>query len=94
MVTAVLRESGCERGGRAAILVQYDCNLHFYRDCTLCWCRDAVQQDQRLCTVITLLVLFAHCAVRRVKGCRAKWRANRHMMKRGKQVCRSHSATF
>ena len=23
MVTAVLRESGCERGGRAAILVQY-----------------------------------------------------------------------
>ena len=25
MVTADLRESGCERGGRAAILVQYDC---------------------------------------------------------------------
>ena len=24
MVTAVLRESGCERGGRAAILVQYE----------------------------------------------------------------------
>ena len=25
MVTADLRESGCERGGRAAILVQYVC---------------------------------------------------------------------
>ena len=25
MVAADLRESGCERGGRAAILVQYDC---------------------------------------------------------------------
>ena len=31
MMTADLRESGCERGGRAAILVRE----HFYRDCTL-----------------------------------------------------------
>ena len=33
METAILRESSCERGGRAAILVQL--REHFYRDCTL-----------------------------------------------------------
>ena len=33
MVTAILREASCERGGRAADLPTV--RLHFYRDCTL-----------------------------------------------------------
>ena len=45
MVTAILREASCERGGRAAILVQYDSifiEIALYRQpirtlCTLRW---------------------------------------------------------
>ena len=44
MVTADLRESACERGGRAAGLPTV--LLHFYRDCTLGYTQDTcILQD-------------------------------------------------
>ena len=45
MVTADRRESGCERGGRAAVLATV--REHFYRDCTL-----ARRTDKSTCIII------------------------------------------